>query len=572
MAYYPQAWDDGIIEPWKAYFAKTEWVNIDEAAGREAASTIRQYPPGIPEIIPSMTYTKTIIDRLDEAFKAHSNVVGVDLSYERLVEVLCRPARLSKLEQYDFVTMQSDKISEALAFEVADFFGAGFSAWPYYHFALHESDPLTSLPPSLGFEKWARVIRIETWVKNTKSGNGLETWSARVDALKDELMTQAHKTAKNWYDIDELSAIALPEGFHRWTDPQICRDQIWDRLSDPGYVTLVRDKFTGQLRGLLHSRMGTVERLFYSEEWANPCLFSHYENAELLDSSERFYRKIRFHFGMIPEDECMTISAQILHPSAYGGEIFYAMMRSMALEVSPSHAVKPLICEIPPTGTAHTLNVASSRKIVFDVIKNEHPLVYCKKTSDALFPFIADKAHWIHALRSEMQDQKDLKNWHYVRSIKDHSNIDVRPNGDMGLAAFATAPIQAGERIAVFEGETYEADDALTLAPIMRDHAIQVGPKTYVFGYRGLAHCLCHSCEPNCGIRNYTEIFAARNIASGEQLTWDYRCSENSTWKLDTCLCGSKRCTSVIANYDSLPAEMRKEYLSKGMVSEWLDK
>ena len=558
MAYISHAWNNEIIEPWKAYFTSTEWVKIENAVDRIAASTIRQYPPGVPEIIPSMTYTRRIISKLDDAFKANSNIVGIDLAYERLVEVVCRPTRLGKLDQYDIITMISAEVSEALTIEIADFFGAGFSAWPYYHFAMHEKDPLTTLPPSLNFKMWEKALQIKD--------------AGERETLKDKLLAQAHEKIKNWYSSAELDAISLPNRFYRWTDPHICRKQIRDRLSDPGYVTLVRDRPTGQLRGLLHSRLGTIKRLFLSEEWANPCLFSRYENSELLDNFERFYRKIRFHFNMIPEDECMTISAQILHPSAHGGEIFYAMMRSMALEVSPDHAVKPLICEIPPAGTAHTLNVASSRKIVFDVIKNGHPVVYCKKASDALFPFIAGKSHWMHALKSEMRNQRDLKNQHYIRSVKDHSNIAVQPNGDMGLAVFATAPIKAGERIAVFEGETYEADDALALAPIMRDHAIQVGLKTYVFGYRGLAHCLCHSCEPNCGIRNYTEIFTARNIASGEQLTWDYRCSENSTWKLDTCLCGSKRCSGVIGNHDSLPAEVRNEYMSKGMVSEWLDK
>lgn len=149
-------------------------------------------------------------------------------------------------------------------------------------------------------------------------------------------------------------------------------------------------------------------------------------------------------------------------------------------------------------------------------------------------------------------------------------SVDVHPNGKLGLAVFATEDIPANTRIAVFTGETYRSDTALGLPEVMRDHAIQTGPKEYVFGYKGLAHCLCHSCDPNCGIRHLTEIFTVKDVSAGEQLTWDYRCSENSNWVLETCLCGTDRCTGTVKNFDSLPNKMRTEYLSKSMVSEWI--
>lgn len=169
-----------------------------------------------------------------------------------------------------------------------------------------------------------------------------------------------------------------------------------------------------------------------------------------------------------------------------------------------------------------------------------------------------------------MRAEKHYKETGFIPSTSDHAHVEVRENGDMGLAVFATQDIQAGSRIAIFEGETYEAPHALALPVEMRDHAIQVAHEKYVFGYRGLAHCLCHSCHPNCGIRNLTEIFAARDILKGEQVTWDYRCSENSTWVLDACLCGSERCSKVVRNYDSLPIETKESYKDRGMISEWI--
>jgi len=556
MAYNLSKWGSGILEPWKAYFAETERIKIDNAIGRVSATTIRIYPPGVPIVKPGTVFTPAIISELEAAHNAYSNVVGINLNEGRLVDVVKVSKKQIRQQRLDIRTITSQEVFPELAIEIADLFGAGFSAAPYFHFALHESDPLTSFPPSMDFLAWAKALSLPDGVDK--------------EALKERLLLQAQDSAESWYREEEVSTIKLPTGFYRWSDPGICRKVIADRLSDPGYVTLVRDKATMELIGLLHSRMGTVERLFMTEEWYNPCVFSKYQNDQLLDNPERFYGKMRSHFQLTPTEHCMTISAQILHPSALGGDIFYAMMRSMALKITPEHADLPLICEISPEGTAHVLNVAASRRIVFDVISNGHPIVYSEKASDALYPFVTDESQWMYRLKKEIRRQREYKTQHYVRSPKDNPNVEVRFHGELGLAVFATAPIKAGERIAVFEGETYNAGNALAVPAMMEDHVIQTGPSSFVFGYQGLAHCLCHSCDPNCGIKNYTEIFAIRDIKAGEQVTWDYRCSENSIWLLENCLCGATRCTGRVANFDSLPDDIKSEYLSKGMVSEWI--
>lgn len=543
-----------IIEAWEAFISPVEKIPIDEAVGRVASSTIRQYPPGIPEIIPGMIYSKEIIKKLDSAFEAGSQIIGVNLESDRNVTVKIETTANAQSNIFITKTHLNTQITPAVADEIADFFNAGFSSAPYYHFAFHESDPLTALPPSLNFAEWGELV-----------GR-----SQDFDLEKTRQLSIAQNHLKRFYPLNQLNQIELPNGFHRWTDNEICRQNIKMRLADDGYVTLVREKVSHTLVGLLHARAATIERLFETEEWRNPLLFSQHHDSELSDTPDRFFNKIFEHFALRPEDQVMTISAQLLHPTAMGGAVFYDMMRSVGLAINPAHARLPLLCEIPPDGTAHTLNTACASKLIFGVLNNDHPLIYSEKTSDALYPFIADKSHWNHALKSTLKEQADLKNRHYIPRVTDHKNVVVKPNGDLGLAVFATADIKLGMRIAIFEGETYTAEKALNLPSIMRDHAIQTGPKSYVFGYRGLAHCLCHSCDPNCGIRNHTEIFAVRDIKAGEQVTWDYRCSENSNWVLDKCLCGTLRCTGKVENYDSLSSAMKFDYLSRNMVSEWI--
>jgi len=266
----------------------------------------------------------------------------------------------------------------------------------------------------------------------------------------------------------------------------------------------------------------------------------------------------------------MTISAQILLPHVQGGDIFYNMMRSMATHVTPEHSRLPILSEIPPFGTAHTLNTAMNERLIYGVLKNEHPVVFCRQFAHGLFPLTSDKKHWQHMLRKSVRETRYFRQNYFVPLPTDNKNVVVKPNGKLGLAVFATSNISAGASIAVFTGETYKSEAALDLPSIMLNHAIQISKNEYVFGHKGLAHCICHSCDPNCGIRGLTEIVAIKDIYKGEQITWDYRCSENSNWVLENCLCGSERCTGSVGNHDSLPKIFKAEYLSKDMVSDWL--
>ena len=73
---------------WDAFVAPTERVDLAEAAGRIAASTIRQYPPGIPDIIPGRRYSAQIIHDLENADAANVNIIGIDMAKDRQVEVV----------------------------------------------------------------------------------------------------------------------------------------------------------------------------------------------------------------------------------------------------------------------------------------------------------------------------------------------------------------------------------------------------------------------------------------------------------------------------------------------------
>ena len=67
---------------------------------------------------------------------------------------------------------------------------------------------------------------------------------------------------------------------------------------------------------------------------------------------------------------------------------------------------------------------------------------------------------------------------------------------------------------------------------------------------RNVARLINHSCAPNCRAettRGRIWIIARRDIAAGEELTFDYG-FPYAEWRLHPCRCGAKRCPGFIVN------------------------
>jgi hypothetical protein len=60
---------------------------------------------------------------------------------------------------------------------------------------------------------------------------------------------------------------------------------------------------------------------------------------------------------------------------------------------------------------------------------------------------------------------------------------------------------------------------------------------------------------------------AIRDLAAGEELTYDYSCHLLSRDELMPCACGSPACRRVIGPFQQLPAWLRRHYLDLGVVS-----
>ena len=134
-----------------------------------------------------------------------------------------------------------------------------------------------------------------------------------------------------------------------------------------------------------------------------------------------------------------------------------------------------------------------------------------------------------------------------------HDCLEIRPAGVKGLGAFAVRPIPAGTRVLPIAGWVLPSD-RLTDDLL----AMQVGPDLWLCSDGSSPDDrVNHSCEPNLGFAHGEAVlYALRDIAAGEELTWDYSTSINEPgWTLE-CACGSASCRGVVRSWSELsPAD-----------------
>ncbi len=134
------------------------------------------------------------------------------------------------------------------------------------------------------------------------------------------------------------------------------------------------------------------------------------------------------------------------------------------------------------------------------------------------------------------------------------SDLEVRLTENKGRGVFATRSFANGELVIAMQGITLKTDD-LTDDLL----AMQVGDDHWFCSDgSNTDDCVNHSCDPNTGFTTgTTDLYALREIAIGEEITWDYSTSMSwPDWTLD-CLCGSANCRGIVRGWYDLSADDR---------------
>jgi hypothetical protein len=132
----------------------------------------------------------------------------------------------------------------------------------------------------------------------------------------------------------------------------------------------------------------------------------------------------------------------------------------------------------------------------------------------------------------------------------------IRSSAIHAAGCYTTTAIRKGARVAEYTGRLTRAE---------ADAAYKNSPITYLFGLgdgemvidgHGMAMFINHSCDPNCETREVDGriwINAIRNIAPGEEITYDY-CLYDSDEDEALCNCGAKNCRGTMYS----PEEIRR--------------
>ena len=136
----------------------------------------------------------------------------------------------------------------------------------------------------------------------------------------------------------------------------------------------------------------------------------------------------------------------------------------------------------------------------------------------------------------------------------------IRSSAIHAAGCYTTTPIAKGRRVAQYTG--------LRLSKAEADTSYADSPITYLFGLGAGeividGHCMAmfinHSCDANCETtesRGHVWIKAIRNIAPGEEITYDY-CLYDGGDDEAICNCGAKKCRGTMYSREEIRRRKR---------------
>ncbi|MBI1385658.1 MAG: SET domain-containing protein-lysine N-methyltransferase [Rhizobiales bacterium] len=131
-----------------------------------------------------------------------------------------------------------------------------------------------------------------------------------------------------------------------------------------------------------------------------------------------------------------------------------------------------------------------------------------------------------------------------------------------GHAVYATAAITEGALLVVWSGTLVDGATLATLPRRVRSHSLQVEDDHYLVSLtdREPADYVNHSCNPNTGLSGQITLVALRDIAPGEEITYDYAMSDGSSYDEFPCGCGAAECRGRVSGEDWRRADLQARY------------
>jgi SET domain-containing protein len=140
-------------------------------------------------------------------------------------------------------------------------------------------------------------------------------------------------------------------------------------------------------------------------------------------------------------------------------------------------------------------------------------------------------------------------------------SVIVRSSPLHGAGVYTTARFKKGQRVLEYTGprlpkkqsEGMYAENEVT-------YLFNIDNLKLVIDGFGTAAFVNHSCDSNCGTRQYGNrifIVAERDIKAGEELTYDYNLFDGEPGELAPCYCGAKKCRGTMFSDEELARQKR---------------
>lgn len=136
--------------------------------------------------------------------------------------------------------------------------------------------------------------------------------------------------------------------------------------------------------------------------------------------------------------------------------------------------------------------------------------------------------------------------------------VEIRNSIISGQGSFAKEKISKGNYITTLTGIPFKKEYI-----IQNDDPLQIDENTYLI----LDHAsktINHSCDPNAGIRNKSDLYAIKEINVGDEITYDYSTTIgiDDTISHMICKCNSHYCRKNIGNVLTIPKAILFHYIA----------
>jgi uncharacterized protein len=142
----------------------------------------------------------------------------------------------------------------------------------------------------------------------------------------------------------------------------------------------------------------------------------------------------------------------------------------------------------------------------------------------------------------------------------------IRSSSIHAAGCYTTTPVRKNTRVVEYTGPRIRkalADKLYEESPIT--YLFGVGSRSTVIDGHGAAMFLNHSCDPNCEtdeIDDRVWILAIRDIAAGEELTYDYNLYDGDESEA-ACNCGAESCRKTMYSPEEIARRERKQRRKK---------